>query len=191
MKRVIGGIAAALVMSACGSDPHEDMRDESVAIDGLAHEIARDTAAYCDAAPWAAATCAAATAAHESGVMTRLEELASRAERMDGYLREVGAGHVADVGCVQQGMADEVQRFTSQACAAGAGADGAQHCAALMDGAAQLHARANEVLAANRHWIRMGASGRMPGVLQPVPTGEHDWPWAAEEQPGVRPMCSE
>lgn len=192
MKRMLRAVAATLLLSACASDPHEEMRAEAENVDKLAHQIAREATAYCDGQLWAQPSCVQATAEYRAAVVTALEEAAERAVRMDGYLREVGEESAADTACGSAALTAEVEQFAARPCSPIPDGVGAlEHCAVMTSGAAQMHARANAVLAATRHLRRIGGSGSMPGVLRPMPTGEHAWPWAGNDEPTLSAMCRE
>jgi hypothetical protein len=189
-------IAVALALCACASDPHEEMRAEANQVDAVAHELAQEVDSYCAAAPWTApAQCADLVTVHREAVAAHVESLTELAERMDGHLQDVGADPLADTGCGVRGVPVEMDRHGVVACAGTdpgvAEAEALQHCAVLMETAAQLHARANRVLRATGHRIRVGGSGSMPGYLQPLPTGEHAWPWATNAEPVPGPLCVE
>jgi hypothetical protein len=189
-------IAAALALCACASDPHEEMRAEARQVDALAHELAQQAEGYCAAAPWtASAGCADALTLHREAVVVRVESLTEKADHMDRHLRDVGSPTLADMACGMPAVRSEMDRRAGFACAAvdpgAAEAETLQHCAALTEAAAQLHARANIVLAATGHSVRIGGSGSMPGHLQPLPTGEHEWPWPTNAEPVPGPVCVE
>ena len=179
-----------LLMSGCTSDPHAEMRAGAERIDQLAHDIAREITAYCGAESWATPACSEATGVHEAALMAALDEVADRAARMDDYLREVGSSATADTACAEQAMTTELVRYAALACSQDApDTKAAEHCAVMVDDAAQLHARANAVFAATRESVRVGGSGTMPAHLQPLPSGEHPWPWSAGEEPVAHALC--
>jgi hypothetical protein len=196
MKRLMKTlmITAALALCACASDPHEEMRADAKQVDALAHELAQETQGYCAAAPWTVpAACTDALVSHRAAVAARGESLMEMAERMDGNLRDVGAAPLADTACGVPTVQAEMERHASAACTSNPGTaevETLQHCAVLTEVAAQLHARANTVLAATGHSVRIGGSGSMPGHLQPLPTGEHAWPWATTAEPVAGPLCA-
>lgn len=193
MKRNLAVAAFSMwVLAGCSSDPHAAMRADAEQMDALAHELAQDVADYCAAAPWATGTeCADALAGHLERVSPLLTSLSQMAGVMDSHLRDVGATTLADTSCGVPSLRAGLDQHAGVACRTDPGTTEAEtlaHCAVLLDGAAQLHARANAVLRATGHSVRMAGSGSMPAHLQPLPTGVHEWSWASEE-PGPRPLC--
>ncbi len=182
----------ALLLAACVEDPHTAARRNAERVDAVAHQIGASVSAHCTEGLATPAGCPSELQVYSTEVGSKLDVLRDIAPEFDDDLQSLGLEELADVGCGILAMSAELERHGSVACAAAdtgsAAAELVEHCAAMLDDASQLHARAESVMRVTTH-VSYSNSGSMSAMPRQRAAPEHAWQWGDESRPEPTPMC--
>jgi hypothetical protein len=102
---------------------------------------------YCDAQPWAQASCAELAAQHDAAARASVDEIRAMAAQMDGMAALASRG-LADGSCIGDALLAELDRHAVAGCAGSADTEveAQRHCTTVLDLAAQMHLRSDVAL---------------------------------------------